>query len=282
MGKRGEDWNWSIQYIMNTYGFKFKKSLGQNFIKEESIVAKIADAANIEAKSLVIEIGPGSGMLTKQLALRASQVLAYEIDSQLENILDIELNKFTNIDIIFADFLKRNIKDDIARYNFDHLYLVANLPYYITTPIITKFIEEDIPVDKIVIMVQKEVGERFNAKSGTKEYSSLTVFLNYYFDIKSEFLVSKDSFIPKPNVDSIVISLTKRKVLLPLHDKTHFFTLVRNSFKFKRKNLRNNLKEYNLDKVEQALNSLNKKLTNRAEELTLEDFVFISNYLTEE
>lgn len=263
---------------MNSYEFKFKKMYGQNFLKEEGIVKKIVDVATVEKDSLVIEIGPGSGMLTKEIAKVAKNVLCYEIDYRLEEILDKELVLYSNIDIIYDDFLKRNIKEDIKDYSYQHLYVIANLPYYITTPIITKLIEETVEVDTIVVMVQKEVGERFSAKVGTKDYNSLTVFLNYYFTIKKEFIVNRNCFIPKPNVDSVVVSLKRKANTLEVEDLPFFFKLVRMSFRFKRKNLRNNLKDYDLALIAEALEIKGKDITMRAEQLSLEDFVFLSNY----
>lgn len=259
--------------------FNFKKKYGQNFLKDDSIPRKIVEHANILEDSLVIEIGPGAGALTKILGRKAKQVLCYEIDESLENILDQELVDYDNIDIIFDDFLTRDVKKDIEKYNYSHLFVVANLPYYITTPIVTKIVEEGIDVAKVVIMIQKEVADRFAAKPKTREYSSITVFLNYYFDIKKEFLVSRNCFVPRPNVDSIVISLTKKKDLLSLKDPELFFKLVRDSFHFKRKTLRNNLKVYNLEKIEEVLKEYNLDLSVRAEELPLEIFVDISNNL---
>ena len=264
---------------MDQKDFNFKKKYGQNFLKDDSIPKKIVDHADILEDSLVIEIGPGAAALTKILGKKAKQVLCYEIDESLESILDQELVDYDNIDIIFADFLNRDIKKDIEKYKYSHLYVVANLPYYITTPIVTKIIEEGINVEKVVIMIQKEVADRFAAKPKTRDYGSITVFLNYYFDIKKEFLVSRNCFIPKPNVDSIVISLTKKKELLPVKNKELFFKLVRDSFNFKRKTLRNNLKGYDLKKVESVLKNYNFDLTVRAEELPLDVFVEISNNL---
>ena len=158
------------------------------------------------------------------------------------------------------------------------MYVVANLPYYITTPIITKIINDNLGVDKIVIMVQKEVGERFNAKPNSKEYNSLTIFLNYYFDIRKLMDVSRNSFTPKPNVDSVIIEFKSNKKY-NVNNEELFFKLVRDSFKYKRKNLKNNLKEYDLEKINNALYKIGKDLTVRAEALTIEDFVFISNEL---
>lgn len=264
---------------MNQKDFNFKKKYGQNFLKDDSIPRKIVDYANILEDSLVIEIGPGAGALTKILGNKAKQVLCYEIDTSLENILDQELVNFNNIDIIFDNFLNRNVHDDIKKYSYSHLYVVANLPYYITTPIVTKIVEDGIDVEKVVIMIQKEVADRFAAKPKTKNYGSITVFLNYYFDIKKEFLVSRNCFVPKPNVDSIVISLTKKKELLTVQNYELFFKLVRDSFHFKRKTLRNNLKSYDLEKVNRVLKKYNLDLSVRAEELSLEIFVDISNNL---
>lgn len=262
---------------MEENNFNFKKSFGQNFLKDINLVKKIVNSAEIKEKSLVIEIGPGAGILTKELANVADKVLAYEIDTRLEEILDKNLKEYQNIDIIYDDFLNRNVKEDLKNYSYEHLYVVSNLPYYITTPIITKIIEEKIELERIVIMVQKEVGDRFAAKVGTKEYNSLTVFLNYYFDIKKLFIVNRNNFVPKPNVDSIIVSLNKKEERISLDNPTKFFQLVRDSFKYKRKTLRNNLKNYDLGKIEQVLNKHHLTLSVRAEQLPLEIFIEISN-----
>ena len=259
--------------------FNYKKSLGQNFLQDINVLTNIVKSANIKDNSLTIEVGPGSGNLTKEIAKVSNQVLCYEIDTRLEMILDNNLVEYKNIDIIFDDFLKRDIKNDIEKYEYDNLYLVANLPYYITTPIIQKVIDSKLPFKQLTIMIQKEVGERFNAKPGTKEYNSLTAYLNYYFDLKKEFIVSRNCFIPKPNVDSIVISLVKKENLLPLKNPKHFDKLLRDSFKFKRKTLKNNLKNYDLEKIEKVLEEHNFTLTTRAEEIPMEVFVSISNSL---
>lgn len=256
--------------------FNFKKKYGQNFIKDDSIVEKIKNVSDIKDNSLIIEIGPGSGMLTKKLISTNNQVISYEIDSELESILLDKFSECTNFKLIMGDFLERNIKEDISNYKYDYLYVIANLPYYITTPIINKIIDE-VDVYKLVIMVQKEVGDRFSAKVGSREYGSLTVFLNYHFDIKKEFIVSRNSFIPSPNVDSVIVSLTRKENKLFVKDMDVFEKLVRDSFQFKRKNLRNNLKGYDLDKIIEVLNKYNYDLTVRAEQLSLDIFVDISN-----
>ena len=264
---------------MNKEDFNFKKKFGQNFLKDDTIPRKIVECANILEDSLVIEIGPGAGALTKFLVKHAKQVVCYEIDTSLEEILDRELLEYDNVDIIYDDFLNRNIKRDLENYNYKNLLVVANLPYYITTPIITKLVEDCIDVSKIVVMIQKEVADRFAAKPKTRNYGSITVFLNYYFDIKKEFLVSRNCFVPKPNVDSIVISLNKKDEILDVKDRELFFKLVRDSFHFKRKTLRNNLRGYDLSKVQSVLDKYKLDLNVRAEELSLEIFVDISNNL---
>lgn len=259
--------------------FNFKKSLGQNFLKDKNILEKIVEVSNIEPNSLVIEVGPGSGNLTKYLASAATNVLCYEIDTRLEEILSDNLYEFKNIKIIFDDFLKRDIKKDIKEFNYNNLYLVSNLPYYITTPIIEKVIDANIPFKQLTIMIQKEVGERLMAHPKTREYGSLTVYLNYFFDIKSEFIVSRNAFIPKPNVDSIVISLKRKNSYLYLKDNDLFNKVLKDSFKFKRKTIKNNLKKYDLNLISKILEKNGYNLNTRAEELPLEVFVEIVNNL---
>jgi 16S rRNA (adenine1518-N6/adenine1519-N6)-dimethyltransferase len=255
----------------------FKKKFGQNFLQDKNIIKKISNVAEPTKEDLVIEIGPGSGALTEEL-LEKTNVLAYEIDKDLEETLN---NKFIDKDfkLILDDFLKRDIKKDLEQFKYKKLFVIANLPYYITTPIINKIIEEKINVEKMVLMVQKEVGERFSANVGTKDYSSITVFLNYYFDIRKEFIVSRNAFYPKPNVDSIIISFSKKGNNYNIKNDELFFKLVRDSFSQKRKTLRNNLKEYDFSKVEDVLLKNNLPVDVRAEKIPLEIFIEISNNL---
>lgn len=264
---------------MDKYGFNLKKMFGQNFIIDENIISNIISKSGIDKDTLVIEIGPGAGSLTYKLSEYAKNVLCYEIDTTLKDLLNDNLKDLTNVEIKFEDFLKSNPNEDIKKYSYKKLYVVANLPYYITTPIIMKFIEDSVPVDKLVVMVQKEVGDRFKAVPNTKEYNSLSVYLNYYFDVKKILDVSRNVFIPKPNVDSIVIEFTRRENLIKLNNQSLFFRLVRDSFKQKRKNLRNNLKGYDLERIEPILQKHNLDLTARAEQLPIEIFVEISNNL---
>lgn len=264
---------------LNQKNFNFKKKFGQNFIVDENIINNIINKADIDKNTLVIEIGPGAGSLTYKLSTAAKNVLCYEVDLTLKNILKENLKNCDNVEIIFQDFLKCNIKEDIKKYSYDKLYVVANLPYYITTPIIVKLIEDEINVEKIVVMVQKEVGDRFKAIPGSKDYSSLSIFLNYYYDIKKILDVSKNVFLPVPNVDSIVLEFNRKSDLVPLKNKDLFFRLVRDSFKQKRKTLKNNLKGYDLNTVEKVLGKYGYDLSVRAEQLSIEIFEDISNSL---
>lgn len=259
--------------------FNFKKKFGQNFLKDISIVKRIVSCSGVNSNDLVIEVGPGKGILTKVLADSSKNVISYEIDNDLVSTLqDIEKETF-NVHFIFADFMKRNIVEDIKDYSYDNLYFVSNVPYYITTPILMKLIDSSLKFKKIVMMVQKEVGDRFSAKEGTKSYGSLTVFLNYFYNVKKEFDVNRNEFIPVPNVDSVIVSLASKNELLPLNDKEFFFKLVKDSFQFKRKNIKNNLSNYDLKIIEEVLLKNGYSLSSRAEELPVSIFVELSNEL---
>lgn len=268
-----------MQETLDCNGFKFKKNFGQNFIIDKNIIDNIILKSEIDKDTMVIEIGPGAGSLTTALAKYAKNVLCYEIDKTLEPILKENLKECNNVDIVFQDFLECNANDKIKEYSYSKLYVVANLPYYITTPIITKLIEDKIDVDKIVVMVQKEVGDRFKANPGSKDYSSLSIFLKYYFEVNKILDVSRNVFIPKPNVDSIVVEFVKKKDKVNVNNEELFFKLVRDSFTQKRKTLRNNLKGYNLAKIEEVLKKYNMNLTIRAEQVSIEIFADIANNL---
>lgn len=256
--------------------FEFKKSLGQNFLQDRNVINKITSPSNFENNSLIIEVGPGGGALTKELVKTGNKVIVFEIDERLKESLEsIE----GNIDIYFCDFLKVNLKEILKKEKYDKLYLVSNLPYYITTPIIEKVINDGIDIDEMILMMQEEVGDRIKATPNSKQYSSLSVYLQYYFDIKLLTKVSKNCFIPKPNVDSIVLRFIKKEIKNRPNNEKIFFELVRDSFKYKRKNLKNNLKGYDLEIIELALKKLGKDLTYRAEQLSIEDFINISNDL---
>ena len=260
-------------------GFSLKKKFGQNFIVDENIINSIIEKSEIDKDTLVVEVGPGAGSLTYKLGKSAKNVLCYEIDTTLKEVLESNIVELDNVEVIYEDFLKVNVLEDIKKYEYKKLYLVANLPYYITTPIIIKTVEDNIPVDKMVVMVQKEVGDRFKATPGNKEYGSLSVFLNYYFETRKLMDVSANVFIPKPNVDSIIVEFKKKENIIDVKDKELFFKLIRDSFTQKRKTLRNNLKGYNLEKVEEVLKNHNLDLSVRAEQLALEIFIDIANNL---
>lgn len=264
---------------MEKYDVNFKKKYGQNFLKRKAVVERIADVCAITKNDLVIEVGPGGAILTQELARRAGNVLAYEIDIDLEPELNRKLGDFSNVTILFQDFLESNITKDIANFSYENIYFVSNVPYYITTPIVMKLIDSKINFKKICMMVQKEVGLRFTAVPGSKVYGSISVFLNYFYRVKKEFLVYRKEFVPVPNVDSVIISFESRKELLSLTDEKLFFRIVRDSFQFKRKNIRNNLKKYNLEVVSSVLEKYGYNLSVRAEQLPLEIFIELANAL---
>lgn len=262
-------------FIIN-YNFKFKKKYGQNFLIDENILNNIVNSVDIDSETLVIEIGCGAGALTKRLISKTKKVVGYEIDESLKPILDT----ISDAKIIFDDFLNRNINKDIENINHKKTFIVSNLPYYITTPIISKIINDKIDVDKIVIMVQKEVGDRLSAKVNSKDYGSLTVFINYYFNVRKLFFVSKNVFLPKPNVDSVVIMLEKKENKYDLINPNLFFKIVRDSFLHKRKTLKNNLKSYNFEIISNVLSEYGFNDNVRAEQIPMEVFIKIANSLS--
>lgn len=268
-----------IKQLLEDNSFLFKKKFGQNFIIDENIIDNIIKKANLDKDTLVIEIGPGAGALTYKLAKASGFVLCYEIDKTLQPILNNNLVNINNVKIVYEDFLNQQINLELEKYEYSKICVVANLPYYITTPIITKIIEDQLPIDKLVIMVQKEVGDRFKAQPNSKDYGSLTVFLNYYFEIKKELDVSRNVFMPKPNIDSVVITLSRKNQKNKCYNEDKLFKLIRDAFRQKRKNLRNNLKEYDLEKIESILKKYNFNLTSRAEQLDLNIYIDIANNL---
>lgn len=253
--------------------FNFKKKYGQNFLQDKSIIKNIANSIDAGENDLVIEIGPGAGALTKELAKKNSYLLAYEIDADTKEYLSYLEND--KVKIIYDDFLKRNLKEDIKDIPYNSLYIIGNLPYYITTPIITNIIDSGIDAKELVFMVQKEVAERFSAKVSTREYGSISVLLNYFYEIKKLFVVDRKNFYPSPNVDSAVIKFSKKE-RNPV-DIIKFNKIVKDAFKFKRKNLRNNLKVYDLNKIASILDEHGLTLDNRAENLDYKVFVDIAN-----
>ena len=261
--------------------FKFKKKFGQNFLQNKDIIEKIARLGDVNERSLIIEVGPGSGNLTVFIAnlYKHSNILCYEVDNSLEDTLSIRLKDYSNVNVLFCDFLMADIIKDVSCYEYNKLYFISNVLYYITTPILFKLIDSGLEFERIVMMVQKEVGDRFCSLPSSKEYNALTVILNYYFDIKKEFIVSRNQFYPRPNVDSVVVSFQNKIEKEYLKDKKFFLKLVHDSFRFKRKTLKNNLKNYDLDKIEMVLKKYGFDLSVRAEVLNYKIFVEIANTL---
>jgi 16S rRNA (adenine1518-N6/adenine1519-N6)-dimethyltransferase len=269
------------QEILKKYGFSFKKSLGQNFLIDPNILRNIVSKANLTKESAVIEIGPGIGALTEHLARTAGKVVAFEIDQRLLPVLEDTLSPYDNIKVIHSDILKADvsqvIKDELNEYK--DIMVVANLPYYVTTPILMKLIMDRLPIRGFVVMMQKEVADRITAKPGTKEYGSLSIAIQYYMEAEVAMVVPKTVFMPQPNVDSAVIRLTKRtEVPVTVIDEDFLFEVSRGSFVQRRKTIYNNLqsslpngKERKED-ILQALESAGVDPTRRGETLSIEEF----------
>lgn len=274
--------------ILKKYGFSFKKSLGQNFLIDTNILNRIVDFAELTDDSGAIEIGPGIGALTEQLAKRSKKVTAFEIDQRLLPILADTLSPYDNVKIIHADILKANVEQVIAEEFTDQqdLMVVANLPYYVTTPIILKLLSENLPIRGIVCMLQKEVADRIAAKPGTKEYGSLSIAIQYHTIAETVMIVPKTVFVPQPNVDSAVIRLTKReKPAVEVRDEEFLFTITRASFAQRRKTILNNLTSQlpdgksKKDQIIKALEQTDIDPTRRGETLTIEEFGRLSDAL---
>ncbi|EIM5229194.1 16S rRNA (adenine(1518)-N(6)/adenine(1519)-N(6))-dimethyltransferase RsmA [Staphylococcus pseudintermedius] len=229
--------------LLNQYGFNFKKSLGQNFLIDVNIINRIIDASGIDHMTGVIEIGPGMGSLTEQLAKNAQHVLAFEIDQRLIPVLDDTLSPYNNVTVINEDILKANVAEAIQQHlsHCEKIMVVANLPYYITTPILLTLLEQDLNIDGYVVMMQKEVGERLNAQVGTKAYGSLSIVAQYYTETSRVLTVPKTVFMPPPNVDSIVVKLMKRESpIVDVDNPNAFFKMTKGAFSQRRKTIYNN------------------------------------------
>ncbi len=267
--------------LVKKYGFRFTKSLGQNFLVDPTVVADIIAGSGITKSDHVLEIGPGVGSLTRALLGAAAHVTAVEIDSELIPILREELKDFPNFTLVEGDVLKTDLK---ALAGEGPVKVVANLPYYVTTPILLRLLEEDFPWQTITIMIQKEVALRLNAKPGTKDYGSLTVLVAYYADTEMVRLVTPQSFVPQPKVDSVVIRLDRltEKRVTPKNEEL-FFKVVRQSFAMRRKTLHNTLKPlgYPPAAMASAFAAAAIDPGRRGETLTLEEFSALSDALWE-
>jgi len=272
--------------ILKKHGLTLKKSLGQNFLTEPNILHKIVATAGIDQATNVIEVGPGIGALTEPLAKKARQVLAFEIDDRLIPVLTDTLADYDNIKIIRQDVLKADLKTLVEQEFAADLPLkvVANLPYYITTPIMMYFLESEIAVSELIVMMQKEVAARINAQPGSKAYGSLSIAVQYYMETEVAFIVPKTVFMPQPNVDSAILKLTRRnQPRVAVQNEKAFFRLTKAAFAQRRKTLWNNLQQtYGKDPLTKAW--LQKSLDQaeidgkrRGETLSLEEFAALSN-----
>ncbi len=236
-----------IKEILSKYGFKFSKSLGQNFLIDGNIVRKIVEGGQVTKDDYVLEIGPGIGTLTEELAIKAKKVVAVEIDRSLLPILDETLSDYDNVEIVYGDILKVDIQAIIdEKLGGGPVKVVANLPYYVTTPIITKLMEKEYKFESIIVMVQNEVAQRMVARPGTKDYGSLTVFVDFYSQPEILLKVPKTVFIPQPKIDSAVIML-KIKDKIPEVHKEKFFNITKAAFSKRRKTILNSLSTYGFD-----------------------------------
>lgn len=274
--------------ILEKHGFSFKKSLGQNFLIDPNVLVNIVSHAGLTKKTGVIEIGPGIGALTEHLARSAGKVVAYEIDGRLLPVLDDTMSPYDNVTIIHQDILEADIKSMMAEQfaAYEEVVVVANLPYYVTTPIIMKFLLEQIPITGMIIMMQKEVADRITASPSTKAYGSLSIAIQYYMDADVAMIVPKTVFMPQPNVESAVLRLTRKETpLAEVIDEDFLFKVSRGSFVQRRKTILNNLQTSLPDGKEkkelivETLNEVGIDPRRRGETLTVEEFAALSNAL---
>ncbi|KAA9061373.1 16S rRNA (adenine(1518)-N(6)/adenine(1519)-N(6))-dimethyltransferase RsmA [Streptococcus agalactiae] len=276
--------------ILERHGFTFKKSFGQNFLTDTNILQKIVDTAEIDKGVNVIEIGPGIGALTEFLAENAAEVMAFEIDDRLIPILADTLVRFDNVQVVNQDILKADLQTQIQAFKNPDLPIkvVANLPYYITTPILMHLIESKIPFAEFVVMIQKEVADRISAMPNTKAYGSLSIAVQYYMTAKVSFIVPRTVFVPAPNVDSAILKMVCRdQPVVSVQDEDFFFRVSKVAFVHRRKTLWNNLtshfgkSEDTKAKLEKALEIAKIKPSIRGEALSIPDFASLADALKE-
>ena len=274
--------------IINKYSFAFQKKFGQNFLIDSNVLESIIRGAEITKDDFVLEIGPGIGTMTQYLCEAARQVVAVEIDKMLIPIWEDTLSEYDNVEVINQDVLKVDIKSLAEeKNNGKPIKVVANLPYYITTPIIMGLFESGVPIDSITIMVQKEVADRMQTGPGSKDYGALSLAVQYYATAKVILNVSATCFMPRPNVDSAVIKLTRHKEpTVNVADEKLMFKIIRASFNQRRKTLVNGLKNspelsFSKEQIVKAIEKIGKPETIRGEALTLEEFAELANAFTE-
>lgn len=274
--------------LLNHYGFSFKKSLGQNFLIDVNIIHNIMDASDIDENTGIIEVGPGMGSLTEQLAKNAKKVIAFEIDQRLIPVLNETMAPYQNVTIVNEDILKADIAHYVteALADCEKILVVANLPYYITTPILLNLMQQKLPIDGYVVMMQKEVGERLNAEVGTKAYGSLSIVAQYYTETSKVLTVPKTVFLPPPNVDSIVVKLMKRdQPIVEVEDEDKFFKISKAAFGQRRKTINNNYQSLftngkeNKQIILDWLESSNIDPRRRGETLSIKEFAHLYNEL---
>lgn len=275
----------STKELLKQFNFRMTKSLGQNFLIDKNILDEIIAGSELTKEDYVLEIGPGMGSMTQKLCESAGKVVAVEIDKNLLPVLKVTLEEYDNITVINGDILKLNLKEVLQEHFGDRkVKVVANLPYYITTPIIMKLLEEKLDLQSITIMVQKEVGDRIKASPGGKEYGALSVAVQYYAKPSQVLLVPPHSFIPQPEVDSIVLKLDiLSKPAVEVESESLFFRVVKASFGQRRKTLLNALTAGNLgltkEQFKELLSSVNVEENRRGETLSLQEFANIANKL---
>ena len=274
--------------IIQKYEFMFQKKFGQNFLIDTHVLEKIISSAGVTKEDCVLEIGPGIGTMTQYLAENARQVVAVEIDKNLIPILCETLAGYDNVTVINEDILKVDIKEIAEKYNDGRpIKVVANLPYYITTPIIMGLFESGVPIDNITVMVQKEVADRMQEGPGSKDYGALSLAVQYYAEPEIVAIVPPNCFIPRPNVGSAVIRLTRHKEMpVTVKDAEHMFRIIRASFNQRRKTLQNGLNNspeipYSKEKILAAIEQMGLPATVRGEALSLEQFAQLSDILGE-
>lgn len=276
------------QEILKKYGFSFKKSLGQNFLIDPNILRNIVGHADLTKDSAAIEVGPGIGALTEHLAREAGKVMSFEIDPRLLPVLEDTLSPYDNVKIVHSDVLKADVKQliDTELKGFEDIMVVANLPYYVTTPILMKLLTDGLPLRGFVVMMQKEVADRISAKPGTKAYGSLSIAVQYYCTAEVAMIVPKTVFMPQPNVDSAVLKLIRHdNPPVTVKDEDFFFTVTRAAFAQRRKTILNNLQSQlpngkaNKEHILAALAAANVEPTRRGETLSIEEFGHLADEL---
>ena len=273
-----------IRSVMAKHGVTFNKGLGQNFLIDPDICPSMAENADLDENTCVIEVGPGVGVLTAELAKVAGKVLSFELDERLLPVLDETLQEFNNVEIINQDIMKADLKALIEeKCKGMKIAVCANLPYYITSPIIMMFLESKLPISSITVMVQKEAADRLCAEVGSRDGGAVTVAVNYYAESKILFFVPKDSFLPPPKVDSSVIKLTLRdKPPVLVKNEEFFFKVVKSAFSQRRKTAENSISaglSISKAEVKNALEKAGLSATIRAEKMTMEDFATLSEIL---